>query len=190
MSPSTASSLGKTELTDGRLRLRPWRIADGPALAEAARESLMTVGRWLPWCHKDYGLADAVAWIEHCEASQHRAEHFAFAVFDTATAELLGGAGLSQRNLTHHHANLGYWVRQSRQHQGIAIAAATLVARFGFAELRLARIEIVALLENTASRATAERLGARFEAVARNRLWTSGQALDAAVYGLTEGDLT
>lgn len=190
MSPSVASTRGKAELTDGRLRLRPWHITDSRALAEAAHESLMTVGRWLPWCHKDYNVAEAAAWIEHCEASQRSADHFAFAVFDTVTAELLGGVGLSQRNLIHRQANLGYWVRQSRQHQGIAVAAATLVARFGFVDLKLARIEIVALPENMASRATAERLGARFEAVASNRLLRRGQALDAAVYGLTEGDLT
>src|SRR3546814_13456680 len=47
------------ELTDGQLCLRPWQEHDASALVEAARESTDTVGRWLPWCHTDYGMDDS-----------------------------------------------------------------------------------------------------------------------------------
>lgn len=177
------------ELTDGRLRLHPWRTPDARALVDAARESTATVGQWLPWCHVGYGMEDATAWIEHCEADRCCAEHFAFAIVDAATAEVLGGVGLTQRHHVHRSANLGYWVRQSCQHQGIAVAAARLAARFGFVELGLIRIEIVVRPGNTASQATARKLGARFEAIARQRLWIDEQARDAAVYGLIPTDL-
>lgn len=189
MHSSLSPAAGKTALTNGWLQLRPWQTSDAPELVRAAHESFATVGQWLPWCHRDYDLADAAAWIEHCAAGRRSAEHFAFAVCDATTAELLGGVGLSQGHPIHHNANLGYWVRQSRQQQGIAVAAAILLARFGFAELGLARIEIVVLPENTASRATAEKLGARLEAVSRSRLWVNEQARDAVVYGLLPGDL-
>lgn len=64
-----------------------------------------------------------------------------------------------------------------------------MVARFGFGTLGLARIEIVALPDNSASRRTAERAGARFETVARHRLWVRDEARDAAVYALVPGDV-
>jgi ribosomal-protein-serine acetyltransferase len=177
------------ELTDGRLNLRPWQDRDAAALSEAALESTQSVGRWLPWCHADYDRHAAMAWVAHCRAGWQSGEHFAFAVFDAASGDLLGGVGLGQRNRVHRSANLGYWVRQSRHGQGTASAAAAMVARFGFGRLGLIRIEIVALPDNRPSRRTAEKLGARFEAVARQRLWVREQACDAAVYALIPQDL-
>ncbi|WP_223250761.1 GNAT family N-acetyltransferase [Rhodanobacter denitrificans] len=177
------------ELTDGRLRLRPWQERDADALVEAARESVATVGRWLPWCHAGYGADDADAWVAHCRAGWHSGEIQAFAMFEADSGHLLGSIGLNQHNPLHRSANLGYWVRQSRQGKGLAAAAAALVARFGFEQLGLVRIEIVILPGNRASQHTAERVGARFEGVARQRLWMGGQAQDARVYGLIPTDL-
>src|SRR3546814_17046132 len=96
------------ELTDGQLCLRPWQEHDASALVEAARESTDTVGRWLPWCHTDYGMDDAASWIAHCQAGWRSGELHAFALFEVASGQLLGGAGLNQRNLLHRSANPGY----------------------------------------------------------------------------------
>jgi ribosomal-protein-serine acetyltransferase len=176
-------------LTDGRICLRPWKEKDADDLHAAVHESLVNVGRWLPWCHKGYGPADAAAWIAHCQTGWRTGEHYAFAIIDALTGQLLGGTELNQFNRLHRIASLGYWVRQSRQRQGAAAAAATLTARFGFKQLKLIRIEIIVMPGNHASRCTAGKIGARFEAVARQRLWASGQAHDAAVYGLIAEDL-
>ncbi|MEO8998604.1 MAG: GNAT family protein [Rhodanobacter sp.] len=181
--------LPTVELVEEPLRLRPWQAQDAEDLFDAARSSVAGVGRWLPWCHAGYDLAEARAWISHCQYGWSRGEHFAFPIFDLRTGELLGGAGLNQRNRQHRSANLGYWVRQSHHGEGIAARAATLVARFGFEQLGLIRIEIIVMPDNHASRRTAEKTGAHFEAIARHRLWANGQAHDAAVYGLTAADL-
>jgi len=186
---STEPALPAFELVEEPLRLHPWQAQDAEDLFDAVRSSVASVGRWLPWCHAGYELADAHAWISHCQDGWSRGEHFAFPIFDLHTGELLGGAGLNQRNRQHRSANLGYWVRQSRHGEGIAARAAALVARFGFEQLGLIRIEIVVMPDNHPSRRTAEKTGARFEAIARQRLWANEQAHDAAVYGLTLADL-
>ncbi|MFC5435002.1 GNAT family N-acetyltransferase [Rhodanobacter umsongensis] len=185
-SPTISTAL---ELTNGRVRLRSWQERDAPALVEAARESVATVGRWLPWCHADYGLDDARLWIAHCESGWRAAEHYAFPVFDVRSGELLGGVGLNQRNRLERSANLGYWVRQSRQRQGVAAAAAALAAGWGFDRLALLRIEIAALPDNLASRHTATHIGACFEALAPERLRVDGEPRDAVVYGLVQAGL-
>jgi RimJ/RimL family protein N-acetyltransferase len=178
------------ELAEGPLLLRPWRAEDASALHVAVQESLETVGRWLPWCHAGYDLDEARSWIAHCREGWAAGEHFAFGIFDGSGSTLLGSVGLNQRNRLHRSASLGYWVRQSRQGDGLAWRAARLAARFGFEVLGLARVEIVALPDNHASRRTAERAGARFETIARQRLWVRDGARDAAVYALVPGDLT
>ena len=177
------------ELAEGPLLLRPWRMQDAPALHEAIQESLQSIGRWLPWCHAGYDLEAARAWIGHCQQGWAAEEHFAFGVFEPDTGVLFGSVGLNQRNRLHRSAALGYWVRQSRQRQGVARHAVTFAARWGFQSLGLARIEIVTLPDNRASRRTAEASGARFEAIARHRLWVRDAPWDAAVYALVPADL-
>jgi RimJ/RimL family protein N-acetyltransferase len=87
----------------------------------------------------------------------------------------------------HNFGNIGYWVRQSRQQQGVATRAVRTIAAYGFSCLELTRLEIVAAVDNGPSRAVAEKVGAVFECVARNRLIVNGHPVAAAVYSLTPG---
>jgi len=173
-----------TQLFGDGLHLRPYRAEDAALLHAAVCESLESVGRWLPWCDANYSVADAQTWVVHCDEAWRSGEHFAFAIFDAETSAFVGGVGLNQRNRLHNLMSLGYWVRASRQREGIAVRAARLAAAFGFQAVGLTRIEILAEIDNHASRRVAETLGAQFEAVARNRLVARGIPTDAAVYAL------
>lgn len=178
---STLISL--VELSSDHVLLRPYRVEDASVVFIAATESVDTVGRWMPWCHAGYTEAESVAWIEKCQAAWQSGEAYEFAMFDSAN-EYVGGAGLNQFDRLHNLANLGYWVRQSRQSRGLATDAVRILARFGFETLRLTRIEIVAASENVASRRVAEKAGAQLECLARNRLVIHGVPLVAAVHSL------
>ena len=86
--------------------------------------------------------------------------------------------------LTDKVVNLGYWVRSSRVKHGIATAAALLLADFGFKELKLNRIEILAAVENHASQRVAAKAGAMREGILRNRLLLHGKIHDAVIFSL------
>lgn len=176
------------QLTAPGLQLCLWQPSHADALYEAARESVSTVGRWLPWCHPGYRREDAIRWIERCRSDAEGGEPCAFGVFD-GNGMLLGGVGLNRFDNLHRSANLGYWVRTQAQGQGVAARATRRLATFGFEALGLCRIEIVAAVENLASRRCAEKAGARFEGIARHRLMIDGKPVDAAVYGLLPADL-
>ena len=176
------------ELRGAGLQLRPYRDGDAEAILEAARESVDAVGRWLPWCHAQYGEADARGWIAHCADGWRSGEHYAFAIFD-AQSRFCGAAGLNQRNREHNFMNLGYWIRASRQREGIIGRAARMVSAFGFDMIGLTRIEIVTMADNLASQRVAAQLGARSEGPARNRILVRGAPADALVFGLVPDDL-
>ncbi|MBT2118435.1 GNAT family N-acetyltransferase [Dyella sp. LX-66] len=176
-------------LPPGPLRVRPWQPEDADALFAAASESIDSVGRWLPWCREGYVRQDSVAWIAHAQGCWQLEELFAFAIVDETDGSVAGGVGLNQFNRQHRSANLGYWVRQSCQGQGIAPRAVPAVARFGFETLGLVRVEIVAAVDNLPSRRCAEKAGARFEGIGRQRLIIDDTAMDAAVYALIPSDL-
>lgn len=178
------------ELRDQGLLLRTYREGDAPRLFEAVRESIPEVSRWLPWCHQNYSIEESREFV----ASRHDAaqgdEHYSFAVFETSNPDrLLGGVGINFINRVHQFANLGYWVRTSAAGQGIATRATRVAACFGFEELRIQRIEIVAAVKNVASQRVAERAGAVREGILRNRLLIHGEPQDAVMYSLLREDL-
>ncbi len=162
--------------------VRPWQRSDVNALYEAARESLDTVGRWLPWCHENYARAESEAWIERCLAKWEAEEEFAFAILTDDGAQVLGGAGLNKFDRLRRIANLGYWVRSGAQGQGVATQAVRLISAFGF-EYGFAQFEIVAALDNVASRRVAEKTGARLQRIERGRIRFHN--MDAAIYLLS-----
>lgn len=171
----------------GDVVARPYRDDDAPALLAAVRESVESVGRWLPWCTADYGEQHAIDWIRHCQQSWTNGDQFAFAIFD-ANDEFLGAVGLSHRNREHNFASIGYWIRESARGRNLGSRVARHVIRFGFDEVRLTRIEIVAAVQNVASRRTAEKTGARFEGIQRNRLAVGEKVFDAAMYAAVPND--
>lgn len=167
------------------LRIRSFEEGDLAAFVAAVRESAGTVGLWMPWCRADYTDAEAIAWFDRCRASQRAGQAYDVGIFAEDGKEPLGGIGINQLNRQHNLGNIGYWVRESRQRRGVATRAVRMMARYGFDCLQLTRLEIVAAVDNRVSRAVAEKAGAVFECIARNRLVVDGKPLSAAVYSLT-----
>jgi ribosomal-protein-serine acetyltransferase len=184
-----AEAIGETTFELGDIVARPYREEDASGLLSAVRESVDSVGRWLPWCSVDYGEQQAIDWIEHCRSGWTSGDQFAFAIVD-ARAGFLGAVGLNHRNRKHNFASIGYWIRDSARGRALASRVAREVIRFGFDRVGLRRIEIVAAVENRASRRTAERTGARFEGIQRNRLVVRDGAVDAAMYAVVPSDIT
>jgi RimJ/RimL family protein N-acetyltransferase len=175
-------------LQQANLTIRPFIASDAAGFVAAVRESMASVGRWLPWCHEEFTEEDALGWFAHCEQTRATGSAYSLGIFSADGTELIGGAGLNE--IVRHNrssANLGYWVRESRQGQGIATQAIQMMSQFGFQELDLLRIEIVAIDNNAASNAAAKKSGAQFECWARNRLILNGIAHTAAVYSLIPG---
>jgi RimJ/RimL family protein N-acetyltransferase len=181
--------LSSTELTDGELLLRPLQRTDREALFEAVTESVAQISPWLPWCHTGYAIAETDAFIESCITAWAQQTHFPFAIFDARTGQYFGGTGVNHIERMNRLGNVGYWIRTSATRRGMASKAVRLVARFAFETVQLVRLEIVVRPENSGSRRVAEKAGAKFETMARNRIFQHGKTYDAALYSLIPGDL-
>jgi len=179
----------KKELRNGQVLLRRYRPQDIPALHAAALESVDEVHRWLPWCHADYSIREAEQWILSRDAAWQQGQEYSFAMIDLETDQFAGGCALNQIDPLRMRANLGYWVRTSCTARGLATAATRLLAEFGFEELKLQRIEIVAALDNIASQRVAQKAGAVREGIARARLRIHDRPYDAVCFSLIPNDL-
>lgn len=175
--------------TDGTVTIRPFRRDDVDALYEAVRESIDEVASWLSWCHAGYARSESEEWVKSRPKAWKRGKAYSFAVVDAATGRFLGGNGLNRISRRHQVANLGYWTRTSAAGQGVATRATRLVARFGFEELGLGRIEIVAAVGNAASQRVAQKVGAVREGLLRHRLLIHDERHDAVLFSLLPSDL-
>ncbi len=177
-------------LDDGSLRLRAFRPNDLDALLASLRESMDSIGYWEDWCHSSYSAADGRHWIAHTRRSWRGVgDQCALAIVDRVSDALIGSVSINQWRAEFRCANLGYWVRRSRQGQGLATRAARLLAAHALRTPALQRLEIVTIEANLASRRVAEKAGARFEGIARCRLLHKGQPQSAAIHALTAADL-
>lgn len=175
-------------LRDGEILIRPLAAEDAPRLYSAVRGSIGSLSYWFPWCHPDYALSDAQEWVARGMEDWESRTAFPLGVFDNRNEDLLGCVGLSQIGVDQ-SANLGYWVGEPHRGKGIATRAVVLCASLAFEDLGLDLLEIVALVQNRASQRVAEKVGARRDALVRDRLMFQGRPAAAFVYLLTPGDL-
>lgn len=173
----------------GPVTIRPCLPDDAPILFEAVRESIPELSARLPWCHSGYTIEESRTWLASCSESRKKGTEFSFAVIDRRDDVLVGVCGLNRIDPLFRMANLGYWIRTSRTGRGAATAAVRRVARFGFEELDLSRIEILVDRDNPASQRVAVKAGAFREAVLRNRIVDRGRPCDGVMFSLIPEDL-
>jgi RimJ/RimL family protein N-acetyltransferase len=175
--------------SDGFVLIRPYRSGDAGAIYEAVRESIPDLSLWVAWCHAYYSIDEAKFFLKMQAEWWKEGRVYNFAVTYVEDGAFLGGCVLNRIDRTNRFANLSYWVRSSRIRQGVASAGSLLVARFGFEELGLNRIEIVAATSNFASLRVAEKLGATREGILRNRITVRDKVHDAVMFSLIPEDL-
>lgn len=178
----------KFEHRHGDVLVRPLAPEDAASLHRAVRDSIDSLSYWLPWCREDYSLADATDWIRCAIASWEAGSAFPLGVFDRGGA-VIGGTGISDLDRAEGVGNIGYWTCESARNRGVATTAARASALLGFGKLGLARLEIVVLAQNLASRRVAEKLGALREAEVHDRLRFRDQPAAAVVYSLVPVDI-
>ncbi|MBV7260970.1 GNAT family N-acetyltransferase [Photobacterium sp. WH77] len=176
-------------LTTPRLYLRPYKIADVDDNLSAVLESQPDLKPWVEWCHDGYDQQDAHAWLSASQMNWKIDNGYELAIFTRRDDKFLGTVCLNNLSQLTNSAELGYWIRSSCHRQGYATEAIVALARFAFDTLALTRLEIVVHITNTPSQKTAERTGALFESLSRNRIYTHGKACDGMVYSLIPQDL-
>jgi RimJ/RimL family protein N-acetyltransferase len=175
--------------TDGRIILRPIRNEDAEQLYEAISNSIQELSPWLSFLHPDYSIKDTKEWLARRDQEWLDGVDYSFAIIDCENGTLLGGCGLNNISSEFKMANVGYWVRTNRTKQGVATAATLMLSRFGFEELGLNRIEIMAEVDNKKSQRVAEKVGAKREGILRNRICFRGSVRDVFMFSLIPDDL-
>jgi len=175
------------QLLTPRLRLRAFVPADEPHLValagnyEVARNTLN-----IP---HPYGLEDARRWVQLTQENYAQRTGYAFAIELRATAELIGGIGLTVAP-RFDRAEAGYWLGQPYWGQGLASEALGALLRFGFETLGLNKIYATHIAENPASGRVMLKNGMRKEGELAQHTKRDGLYHDLWQYRLTRAEYT
>lgn len=175
-------------LADEIVLLRPWATLDVPA-ALMARDEPTIEG--LPWpADARYTQADARRFFAEQEDARMRGEEVHFALVEHASPETVrGGCSLYGVDPTHGRAAVGYWLTPAARGRGLATRTTLLLARFAFAQLGVARLELTCGPDNKASQHVAERCGFTREGLLRSHIPYRGERRDTVMYSLLAGEL-
>jgi RimJ/RimL family protein N-acetyltransferase len=171
----------KADLGSGA-ELRKYSMSDLAAvwaLVDAERDRL---GLWMPWIESTTTIEHQRTWLSRVVADTKSLDGCGLWV----DGSYAGGIGLSLDPFGV-SGELGYWVGTEFEGRGLVSLGCRSLIDHGFGA-GLHRIFIRAGVENTRSRAVAERLGFTFEGVHRGEGRGTGGFYDAACYGLLEDE--
>jgi RimJ/RimL family protein N-acetyltransferase len=169
--------------------LQAWSERDIPWVVAACRDPVFE--RFTAAIPSPYGEADARAWLAGMEPARRAGRSLELAIVDAASTEPLGAVALSNVELRHRRAGMGYWLAPHARRRGAATAAVRLLGGWAIDVLRLERLELMIHPDNVASQRVAERCGFTREGLLRSYLRKRGsdERRDAAVYGLLAPEL-
>ena len=172
-------------LSDGRVTLRGWRLSDVPQIVAMCSEPDVIRFTSVP---VPYDADDARLWLDLHPARLAAGDGAAFAITEGGDELPVGSIGV---RVMHDQgiAETGYHVVEARRGRGLATAALRLIARWTFAELPVARLQLTTHLDNPGSQRVAEKAGFTREGVLRAWADQRGERPDLIMWSLLPGDL-
>ena len=171
---------------DDALELRQVQAHEHQEMYELVDQNRIQLREWLPWV--DYMSAPGQYvpiikdWVEMNDA------HEALTLGVYYKGELAGMCGFNRIVGLSRRAEIGYWLAEEYTGTGIMTKAVKGLIDYGFSELGLHRIEIIAGVENKKSRKIPERLKFTEEAVMRDYEFLYDHYHDCALYRMLKTD--
>ncbi len=170
--------------------IRPLAMADYAAWSNLRDLSRDHLAPYEPtWASDELSKSAYRRRLRHYAREEREDLGYAFAIFERATHQLVGGVSLShvRRGVTQ-TASLGYWMGEPHVRMGYMSEAVGLTVTIAFDGLRLHRLEAATLLDNAASIRVLERNGFEREGLARRYLRINGDWRDHLLFGLLAED--
>lgn len=142
---------------------------------------------WLEWVDGAHGYEDIRKMVQDAMRFRAGGQRCTFIVL--FRGEVAGSAGFVRIDRAHRRGELGYWLSQSLQGQGIMTRCCRVLAGFAFRELKLNRIIIRTPRHNLRSQGIPRRLGFTHEGTLRQDNHLRGHFYDVELYSLLKEDV-
>jgi RimJ/RimL family protein N-acetyltransferase len=172
-------------LDDGEVRLRPWSMADVPALLAACQDS--EIPRWTA-VPAPYEERDAREFIAAGAGNRDAGRELSLAIVGQGDG-LLGSIALMRVDREDQMGEIGYWVAREARGRSVAARATRLLSRHALDTLGLERLELLTHPDNASSQRVAVKAGYTREGLLRSYRRRRGRREDLVLFSLLAEDL-
>lgn len=166
---------------DHQIELKQLEISDSKDIFDTIDSQREYLGKWLPFVEHTKALSDTKDFVElTVDAPKERFEH-TFTIRKNGV--FIGLIGFKDTDRANKKSEIGYWLSQEYQKQGIITRAVAKLCDFAFNELSLNRIQIKCAVGNIPSKNIPKRLSFKFEGIERQGELLSGNIFtDIEIY--------
>lgn len=145
------------------------------------------LGEWLPFVEHTKGVKDIEEFLNFVIQKPKEKLEYAFAI--KKEGNLVGLIDMKQTDVNNGKTELGYWLSEKCQGEGIMTASVKKICEFAFEELNLNRVQIKCAVGNLPSKNIPKRLGFVFEGIERaGEKFSDHTFIDLEIYSKLKSD--
>lgn len=170
------------------IKLKPLSLADAKNIFATIDSERDYLGKWLPFVEHTTKLKDTQLFIKSVlKVPKEQAEY----VFTIRKNDCFAGIiGFRSTDYFNKKTEIGYWLSEKYQKQGIVTDSVQCLCKFAFNMLNMNRIQIRCAVDNKPSNKVPQRLNFVFEGIERKgELLTGGIFTDLNVYSLLKSEI-
>lgn len=164
--------------------IEPHHAARLHALVKDSYDHLREWSNWLK--DPDLPIEHTQEWV--VKNQQRYASGDGYEIGIWYEGEMAGQIGYNYFEKQDRRTEIGYWLGKQFVGKGLVTRACTALIENAFGDLEFNRIEIRCGTENSRSRKVAERLGFKFEGIARESEYLHDHYIDLAVYAILKSE--
>lgn len=167
--------------------LRQLQLSDAVEIFHAIDSQRTYLGKWLPFVAFTKEVSDTEKFVVSIVNAPKEKQEYVFTI--RKHDQLVGLISFNTTDKTNKKTQIGYWLSEKFQGQGIMTQAVQKMCNFAFEELNLNRVQLNIAVENIPSKNIPKRLGFTLEGVERDgELLTGNVYTDLEVYSKLKSD--
>nr|WP_321237573.1 GNAT family N-acetyltransferase [uncultured Psychroserpens sp.] len=172
---------------DSDLELRLLELSDSTDIFNTINSQREYLGKWLPFVAYTKELNDTINFVSSVVNSPKEKFEYTFTI--RKQNQFIGLIGLKDSDRTNRITEIGYWLSEKFQKQGIVTKSVEKLCDFAFKQQGFNRIEIKCALKNKPSSNIPKKLGFKFEGIERDgELLSENNYTDLEVYSKLKSD--
>ena len=171
---------------DADIVLRPIIETHATDLFKVVDANRAYLRQWLPWLDQNTCTEHLQAFARYAQQKNAGGTGLIHCIF--VHGHLAGVSGFNFIDTTNRWGEIGYWLSEHLQGQGIISRTVQAQLAYGFEQLNVHRVSISVATQNTRSRAIPEGLGFSLEGEMRQCEWLYDHYVDHALYARLKSD--
>lgn len=172
---------------DSEIELRQLELRDSIDIFEAIDSQRDYLGKWLPFVAFTKEISDTKEFVDSIINAPKEISELVFTI--RKQNKFIGLIGFKDTDRSNKKTEIGYWLSEKYQKQGIITRSVEKLCDFAFNELGINRVQIKCAVGNQPSKKVPQRLGFKFEGIERQgELLTGNIFTDLEIYSKLKSD--